>query len=149
MPDVRQVNPCRRNNTSGHLTFPRLGSAVLVQVGARVLLGRRAKDPNRGKWIIPGGKVEPFESIAEAGEREILEETGLTIEVSEQIGIFEIIVPELEHRVIVYSWGNVLSGNVKPADDLSEIMFADKTDLLTLDLTPIVREVLTKVGWLQ
>src|SRR3954447_2705217 len=80
--------------------LPRIGSAVIVLDGGSVLLGVRDKEPNRGKWVLPGGKVRPFESIDEAARREIREETGLEIAVERQLGVWEIIEPPAEHRVI-------------------------------------------------
>jgi 8-oxo-dGTP pyrophosphatase MutT (NUDIX family) len=62
--------------------LPRIGSALLVQdENSRILLGQRNKDPQRGSWVIPGGKIHAFESIAGAAIRELQEETGLTVEV--------------------------------------------------------------------
>ncbi len=46
----------------------------------RILLGKRNKDPLRGSWVIPGGKIHAFESIADAAARELREETGLVVE---------------------------------------------------------------------
>lgn len=61
--------------------LPRIGSALLVRDELnRILLGKRNKDPQRGSWIIPGGKIHAFESIAEAAARELHEETGLIVE---------------------------------------------------------------------
>ncbi len=120
---------------------PRLGSALVVMEGERVLLGRRAKDPHRGRWVLPGGKVERFESIADAARRELLEETGLLVEVGPQIGAFELIAPP-EHRVVIYSWGRVVGGEMRASSDLSEIAFVNRQDLQTIDLTPFVSEVL-------
>src|SRR4051812_43060202 len=47
-------------------TLPRVGSAVIVIDGESVLLGVRNKEPHRGKWVLPGGKIRPFESIDDA-----------------------------------------------------------------------------------
>ncbi|MGC9522516.1 MAG: NUDIX hydrolase [Anaerolineae bacterium] len=46
--------------------------------GGQVLLMRRNKEPNRGLWIAPGGKIELDESPRDAARREMIEETGLT-----------------------------------------------------------------------
>jgi len=55
-------------------TLPRVGSAVIVRDEAnRILLGKRNKDPQRGSWILPGGKIQAFESIAQAAAREDVE----------------------------------------------------------------------------
>ncbi len=47
--------------------------------GTQVLLMRRNKEPNRGLWIAPGGKIELDESPRDAARREMVEETGLTL----------------------------------------------------------------------
>jgi 8-oxo-dGTP diphosphatase len=132
-------------------TMPRVGSALVVRAGDRILLGLRNKEPNRGRWVLPGGKVEPFESIADAAKREILEEAGLKVEVSDQIGVFEIIVPSKEHRLIVYSWARPVEGEgtLRANSDLSELRFCTRAELADMDLTDICREVLAQIGWLS
>src|SRR5712692_10071415 len=104
--------------------LPRIGSALLVRDEAnRILLGKRNKDPQRGSWVIPGGKIEAFESIADAAVREIKEETGLEVEVHSQFRVYEIINPPAEHRLIIYSWGTLVGGTPLASDDLSELRF--------------------------
>ena len=128
----------------------RVGSALVVQDDAgRVLVGRRAKEPNRGRWVLPGGKVEPFESIASAARRELVEETGLEVAVGRQIGTFEIIRPPDEHRLIVYSWATVQGGMACPSSDISELAFIEPAALPALDLTEICVSVLTEAGLLR
>jgi 8-oxo-dGTP diphosphatase len=59
--------------------LPRVGSALLVRDEKnRILLGKRNKDPQRGSWIIPGGKIRPFESIGEAAAQSSEKRQGLT-----------------------------------------------------------------------
>lgn len=60
--------------------------AVVVDGRGRFLLVRRGREPGRGLWSIPGGKVEPGESDPEAVAREVLEETGLRIDVGGFVG---------------------------------------------------------------
>jgi ADP-ribose pyrophosphatase YjhB (NUDIX family) len=129
--------------------LPRIGSAVVVRQGDTLLLARRAKEPNRGKWVFPGGKIEPFESIQQAAEREILEETGLQVEVAEQIGAFEIIRPPDEHRVIIFSWALPVGGTPRAASDVSDLRFCTRNELSELDLSEIVARVMRTIGWLD
>jgi 8-oxo-dGTP diphosphatase len=130
--------------------LPRIGSALLVQDEAnRILLGQRNKDPHRGSWVIPGGKIHAFESIAEAAARELREETGLKVEVGKQFRAYEIVNPPNEHRIVIYSWARVVEGVPKASDDLSEVRFFLAAELVNMPLTPLVRRVLQDAGLLE
>jgi len=127
--------------------LPRIGSALLVQDEAhRILLGQRNKDPQRGCWVIPGGKIHAFESIAEAAARELQEETGLRVRVGHQFRVYEIVNPPNEHRIVIYSWAKVIGGTPKASDDLSEVRFFSAEELGEISLTPLVRKVLEDAG---
>jgi len=64
----------------------RLGcSAAIFDAQGRILLTKRA---DNGQWCLPGGAVEPGESVAEACEREVLEETGLSVRVKRLVGVY-------------------------------------------------------------
>jgi 8-oxo-dGTP diphosphatase len=129
--------------------LPRVGSALLVRDEAnRILLGQRNKDPQRGAWVIPGGKIHAFERIADAAVREIHEETGLEVEVSNQFRVYEIVNPPSEHRIVIYSWGKVVGGTLKASDDLSEVKFFPIEELGSVLTTPLVRTVLEDAGLL-
>src|SRR5580692_3203407 len=110
--------------------LPRIGSALLVQDAEnRILLGQRNKDPQRGNWVLPGGKIHAFESIAEAAARELVEETGLTVRVQHQFRVYEVINAPLEHRIIIYSWAKVVGGDLRASDDISEVKFVSLDEL--------------------
>lgn len=130
--------------------LPRVGSALLVRDETnRILLGKRNKDPQRGYWVIPGGKIHAFESIAEAAARELQEETGLSVEVGSQFKTYEIVKRPSEHRIVIYSWAKVIGGIPRASDDLSEIRFFQANELVDLELSPLVRRVLEDAGLLQ
>jgi len=78
----------------------RLGcSAVLFdEKREKVLLTRRT---DNGMWCLPGGATEAGESVAEACEREVLEETGLRVRVIRLTGVYSD-----PHNVVVYPDGN-------------------------------------------
>lgn len=63
--------------------------AVVHDDSGRLLLVLRGRDPAAGLWSIPGGKVEPGESREAAVRREVLEETGLLVEVLAPVGVVE------------------------------------------------------------
>src|ERR1700733_7279844 len=129
--------------------LPRIGSALLVRDELnRILLGKRNKDPQRGSWIIPGGKIHAFESIAEAAARELHEETGLIVEVGDHFNVYEIINPPNEHRIVIYSWGKVVGGEARASDDISELKFFELEELGEVPVTPLVRRVLIDAGFI-
>lgn len=63
--------------------------AVVADGEGRYLLVRRGREPSRGLWSIPGGKVEPGEDDRSATAREVLEETGLAVVVGDFVGYVE------------------------------------------------------------
>jgi len=138
-----------KSSNMAELKAPRVGSAaVVLDDHNRVLLGRRNKEPNRGRWVLPGGKVRLFEPVATAASREIGEETGLVVEVTGQVGTFEIINPPTEHRLIVYSSARPVGGRLRAGSDISELRFVTQEEFESLDTTEIVSRVLTRTGWL-
>jgi 8-oxo-dGTP diphosphatase len=128
---------------------PRVGSAVLITDGPRIVLGRRGKQPLFGKWVLPGGKIEEFESIDRAAEREANEETGLQVAITRRLGVVEIINPPDEHRIIVYSEATPIGGDLCAGSDLLDVRFFEQGELERLDITPTVKSVLQQAGWIQ
>ena len=129
----------------------RLGSAVIVRRGDAILLGQRGKEPNYGKWIVPGGGVHEFESIRDAACREIAEEAGLDIKYGAVISVKEVIVRSLEHRVIVYSTADVeADAEPRASSDLLQARFFSRSELeaIVSDISDVVRELLEETGWL-
>jgi 8-oxo-dGTP diphosphatase len=63
-------------------TEPRLGCGAAIVMEGRILLVRRLTEPEAGCWGLPGGKVDLYETVAAAVEREIEEELGISIEAS-------------------------------------------------------------------
>ena len=122
---------------------PRLavGAVVLREDGA-VLLVRRARPPSVGSWTLPGGKVEDGETPERAIAREVLEETGIHVEVG---AILETLVLEREgfaYRIVDFA----CSGRGEPvaADDVSAARWVLPHEWPSLSLTPEVLRVIDR-----
>jgi ADP-ribose pyrophosphatase len=70
---------------------PKVAVGAVVFKDERVLLVRRGQPPSKNLWAIPGGSVEIGETLQEAAEREILEETGIKIQAGEPVFTFDVI----------------------------------------------------------
>ena len=70
-----------KENPRAYPDRPYVGVGVVVFRGEEVLLAQRGKKPRLHSWSIPGGAQELGETIEDAAHREILEETGLEIEI--------------------------------------------------------------------
>lgn len=100
---------------------PRVAVGAVVIDRKRVLLVQRGKPPAEGVWAIPGGSVRLGETLKEAAEREVFEETGVRIRAGEPVYTFESIVREDAgirfHYVIIDLAADYLEGTPHPGDD--------------------------------
>lgn len=104
---------------------------MLDQEG-RILLARRAGDPERGKWDLPGGFLEEGEHPLDALVRELREETGLEVEPLELVAI-EVDRygegPEAPATLNLYWTARRVSGRLEAADDVSELRWVAPAEL--------------------
>lgn len=126
--------------------LPPLAVGAVVRDRDRVLLIKRGKDPNRGRWTVPGGKVEWGETMREAVRREVREETGLEVDVADPVWIGELIDPDEPpqwHFVLIDFEAHPTGGEPKPGDDADEVAWFHLDEALELDLTVSMREMLS------
>jgi 8-oxo-dGTP diphosphatase len=100
--------------------------AVVGNDAGQVLLVRRGRPPRLNQWSIPGGKVEWGEPVRQALVRELLEETGLQVEVMGLIDIVDSLISgddgELAHHHVLLDYAaRVVSGQLRAGDDVSEV----------------------------
>ncbi|MEV0285777.1 MULTISPECIES: NUDIX domain-containing protein [unclassified Kribbella] len=108
----------------------------------RLLVVRRANEPGRGLWSVPGGRVEPGEDDPAAVAREVAEETGLTVEVGELVGEVERDGPKGTLYVIRDYEATAVGGSLTPGDDASDARFVTRAEFLTLPTTTLLASTL-------
>lgn len=115
---------------------------------SHILMGRRGKDPNRGLFVLPGGGVKDNESLEEAFQREILEETGLEIEPTVGYSRWERPnIIELPDRIILVARAQVknIDDTPRSGSDLYDVQWFEIRNL-PLDISPVVIPVLAQFG---
>jgi ADP-ribose pyrophosphatase YjhB (NUDIX family) len=98
--------------------------ALCEDEAGRVLLVRRAHEPFKGRWDIPGGFLEEGEHPLDGLRRELSEETGLEIEPREFVGIWMDRYggdSTAEATLNLYWTARVLGGEAQPADDVDDL----------------------------
>ncbi len=104
----------------------------------RLLLVQRANDPGRGRWSLPGGRVEPGEDDAAALVREMREETGLDVEPGPLVGR----VQRGRYAIADYRC-TVRGGTLRAGDDALDARFVDRAALAALPLVDLLLVTLT------
>jgi 8-oxo-dGTP diphosphatase len=134
---------------------PVLGVSTLVRLDGRVLLVKRARQPLRGYWSLPGGHVEGGETLAEAAAREVREETGVTIDGLRQIDLIEVVDRDTgggiaNHFVLVVFAARYHSGTATAGDDAAETRWVAPAEFAGLQMTEEARRVIAShadKGW--
>jgi len=122
--------------------------AVIVEEG-RALIVRRAQEPQKGRWSIPGGAVELGETLRQAAAREALEETGLAVEASEVLEVFDSIYHDPAgltqyHYVLVDFLCRKTGGELRAASDVSDVRWVTPEELAGFDIAPSAQRVIRK-----
>jgi 8-oxo-dGTP diphosphatase len=113
---------------------PVVGVGAVVLDGDRVLLVKRANEPLKGEWSIPGGAVEVGETLEAAIRREVREETCLEIEVGPIVDVLDRIRRDPDgriqfHYVLVDFVCRPLGGTLQCASDAEEATWAERAAL--------------------
>lgn len=118
-------------------------AGVVCLRGEEVLLIRRGKPPRLGQWSIPGGRIEPGETVAEAALRELREETGVEARLLGLIDVIDYIDAERHYVLIDYA-ARWLSGEPRPGDDAADARFHPIDSLAELGMWPETVRVIEK-----
>lgn len=116
---------------------------MLLDDAGRLLLIRRANEPGRGRWSVPGGRVEAGETDHQAVIREIAEETGLAVEITRRLGDVQRGGPNGAVFDIHDYLCRVTGGALRAGDDADDARWCDAETLARLPLVTGLIEALT------
>ena len=124
--------------------MPCVGAVVRDGEG-RFLLVRRARDPQAGRWSLPGGRIEAGETPEEALAREVWEETGLEVAVGGVVGTVSLPAANGAVYEVADHACAVVGGALRPGDDAADARWVHPEDMRRLTLTTDLLETL--IGW--
>ncbi|MFC1821710.1 NUDIX hydrolase [Thermodesulfobacteriota bacterium] len=126
---------------------PIIGVGGVIFKEESVLLAKRAREPGKGQWSIPGGAVELGETLTDALIREIREEVSIRFEIRGLVRVLDRIFFDRNkrvryHYVIADYWGLWLEGDPVPATDVSEARFFTTRHVSRMKIHRDLRETL-------
>ena len=130
---------------------PIFGVGAIIFERENVLLIKRGQPPLEGFWSLPGGAQETGETVEEALKREILEETGLEIEILKLATMVDIIdldkAGKARHHYTVADYlCRAKAGILKAGGDAADAKWVQLGELGNFNLTPKAREVI-EAAW--
>jgi 8-oxo-dGTP diphosphatase len=128
---------------------PLVGVGAIIIENSRVVLVKRAHPPLQAQWSIPGGVLEVGELVREAAVREAREETGLTVEPGQLLGVYDRVLRDpggrvQYHYVLVDFLCRRVSGELQAADDAAAVRWFTREELPALNLAEDTLEVVHK-----
>jgi ADP-ribose pyrophosphatase len=127
-----------------------IGVGTLIRKSEDYLLIKRASEPDKGLWSVPGGMVELGEKTSEAAMREAEEETGLIVEILEDLGVVDKIVRDevgrvKYHFVIIDYLAEPVSGVMHHHDDALDARWVHPRDFRKYEMSPTLVDLLKKI----
>ncbi len=127
---------------------PVVAVAAVIVKGGKMLLVKRANEPARGKWSIPGGVVELGEKLRDALIREVREECGIDIEVDGLFDVVEVINKEggrvRFHYVILDYLAHPTGGELRAMGDAEDAKWIPISEVEKYDITNSLRRLLKR-----
>src|SRR5580704_9290629 len=128
---------------------PVVGVSFIIIEDARIVLVKRGHPPLQAEWSIPGGLLEVGELVREATIREAREETGLTVEPGELLGVYDRVLRDTEqrvqyHYVLIDFLCRRVAGDLAAASDAAEVRWFMREELPELKLAEDTLEVIRK-----
>lgn len=112
-----------------HFCDPKVAAITLIQRDHQVLLTRRAMNPAKGRWTLPGGFVDCGEDPRDAAVRECLEEMALDVEIDGLIDLYYGRAHADGADIVIVYAGRLVSGAMSASDDVDAIAFFGPEEL--------------------
>jgi len=147
-----QFTACFRILASMQREFPEVplvGVGAIIIEDSRVVLVKRLYPPLQAQWSIPGGVLEVGELVREAAIREAREETGLTVDPGDLLGVYDRILRNPEkrvqyHYVLIDFLCRRVAGDLAAASDAAEVRWFTREELPALKLAEDTLDVILK-----
>jgi len=128
---------------------PTPGVGAVIMEDGRLLLIRRGRGAFLGYWAVPGGRQRHGETMREAVAREVLEETGLTVDVGDVVWAGDIMdeaQPPAYHYTVVDFAATPTGGHLEAGDDAAEVRWVPMAEVRAMRLTPTMNNLLDQIG---
>lgn len=120
--------------------------AVVTDATGAVLLVKRGHDPERGRWSTPGGSVEEGETLPQAAAREVLEETGIRVQIQHELWtLISAAGPARVYEIHDFA-ATYVDGDLTPGDDADDARWVRPEELSQLPLTRELADYLARAG---
>ena len=122
--------------------------AVIIKEG-KILLVKRANEPNKGRWSVPGGLVRKGESLVDALKREIREELNVDIDVGDVACVTDEIFYDdkggVAYHYVVIDFFAEIRGNPKPGSDAADVKWVSLKEIDKIDVVEFVKMLVEKI----
>lgn len=110
-------------------------AVIVFNAEGQILLCRQNNKPF---WVLPGGTLEPDESILDCGARELLEEVNLNVKIEHIIGISDFLRPEHPQAIDITCYGTLTSGEFRTSNEenINDTRFFSRSEVEALDIKP-------------
>ena len=128
---------------------PIVTAGGIVFNGDGVLLAQRNREPNKGRWSLPGGAIELGETARQAIEREVREECGVVVEAGEVVQVVDILERDAAgalrfHYVVIDFLCRYVSGELSPGDDAADVRWVQPGEFDALNVMQRTRDVIAQ-----
>lgn len=100
-----------------HFLDPKLVAGVIVEMDRKLVMIKRDLEPGQGLWTFPAGFVDRGEVVETAAKREVREETGLEVELTELVGVYS---RDGDTNILMVYAGKATDGQLQAGEEVQE-----------------------------